>query len=132
MIYKRRNKMNTIAVIGNLCKEVELRYSESEKAVLQNTVAVKQNRKNKEGVYESDFIDIVAFSNNAEFLGKYAKKGDKVGIQGKLHIDNYKDSEGNSKKRTYIVIDNVELLTSTKKEDSKEEEYYIDESKFPF
>ncbi len=124
--------MNTIAVIGNLCKEVELRYSESEKAVLQNTVAVKQNRKNKDGVYESDFIDIVAFSNNAEFLGKYAKKGDKVGIQGKLHIDNYKDNEGNSKKRTYIVIDNVELLTSTKKEDSKEEEIEITDDMFPF
>lgn len=122
--------MNTIAVIGNLCKDVETKYSESGKAVLQNTVAVKQNKKNKEGNYDSDFIDIVAFSNNAEYLGKYAKKGDKVGIQGKLHIDNYKDEEGKTHKRTYIVVDNSEILTSNKKEE--EPKYEFKESDFPF
>ena len=123
--------MNTIAIIGNLCKDVETRYSESGKAVLQNTVAVKKNKKNKEGQYETDFIDIVAFSNNAEFIGKYAKKGYKVGIQGKLHIDNYTDDKGVTHRRTYVVVDNVELLTSSKKEETTEEIKFSEED-FPF
>lgn len=123
--------MNTIAITGNLCHNIELRYSKNNKAVLTNTIAVRQNKKNKDGQYETDFIDIVAFSNNAEFIGKYAKKGNKVGIQGKLHINNYTDEKGITHKNSYIVVDNVEILTSNKEETPKQN-IEITEDMFPF
>lgn len=124
--------MNTIAVTGNLCQDIQARYSDEGKAVLTNTIAVRKNKKNKEGVYETDFIDMVAFSNNAEYLNKYAVKGNKVGVQGKLHVDNYKDDKGVSHKRTYIVVDNVEILSSKKSEEKEETKFEFTDDDFPF
>lgn len=77
---------------------------------------------------------MVAFSNNAEYLNKYAVKGNKVGVQGKLHVDNYKDDKGVSHKRTYIVVDNVEILSSKKSEEKTPEKdnFNVEEFEFPF
>lgn len=75
---------------------------------------------------------MVAFSNNAEYLNKYAVKGNKVGVQGKLHVDNYKDDKGVSHKRTYIVVDNVEILSSKKSEEKEETKFEFTDDDFPF
>lgn len=105
--------MNTIQLIGNLCKDVEVRYSASNKAIVENILGVRKDKKSN-GQYESDFIRIVLFDHNAEFISKYAKKGDRLGIVGKLRVDNYQDKEGNYKTSTYVVVDKMELLTPKK------------------
>lgn len=107
--------MNTIQLTGNICKDIELRVMQSGKKVIDNTIAVKKEKKNSLGEYESDFIKIVLFDNNAEYLSKYSKKGDKIGVVGKLRVDPYQDKEGNYRTDVYVIVDKVELLKSSEK-----------------
>lgn len=103
--------MNVIALTGNLCKEVELKYTKNSKRYLENTIAVQKGNKNKDGEYETDFIDFVVFEQKAEYLSSYAKKGNKIEINGKLRVDNWKDEEGKTHTRSYVVGDNIKILT---------------------
>lgn len=104
--------MNVIAITGNLCKDLKLEYTKNNKEVLENTIAVQKGIKNKDGVYESDFIDFVVFEKKALYLNEYAKKGDKVEITGKLRVDNWRDDNGEYHTRTYVVADSINILTS--------------------
>lgn len=110
--------MNTVTLIGNLCRDNELRFTKTGTAILENTIGVRREMKNQNGEYESDFINLTIFGTTAEFVQKYAKKGDKVSIVGKLRVDSYKDEEGNTKYRNYVKVNNVELLTPRKESDN--------------
>lgn len=123
--------MNSIQLTGNLCKDVELRESSSGKKVVSNTIAVNKNKKNAMGEYESDFINIVCFDYNAERISKYAKKRDKIAINGKLRVEPYTDKEGNYKTNTYVVVDSIEFMT-TRKQQEEHKEIEISEDEFPF
>lgn len=109
--------MNCVQLTGNLCKELVLTYTKTNKACLENTLGVAKERKNDDGTRESDFINFIAFEQKAEYLNKYAKKGDKIEITGKLRVDNWKDDKGNSKQKVYVIADSVNILTSRKKEE---------------
>lgn len=111
--------MNKVILSGNLCKDIDLRYTTSNVPVLQNTVAVRNDFKNTKGEYESQFINFVAYRNNAEFLSKYANKGIKVLIEGRLNTRSYDDKDGNKRYVTEVIVDKVELL-GTKKETTEQ------------
>ena len=103
--------MNLIALTGNLCKDVELKYTKNNKRYSENTIAVQKGNKNKDGEYETDFIDFVVFEQKAEYLNSYAKKGNKIEINGKLRVDNWKDDKGEYHTRSYVVGDNIKILS---------------------
>lgn len=107
--------MNIICLTGNLCKDVELKYTKNNKRYCENTIAVQKGNKNQNGEYETDFIDIVVFEQKAEYLSSYAKKGNKIEINGKLRVDNWKDDEGKSHTRSYVVGDGIKILTPREK-----------------
>lgn len=113
--------MNTIALTGNICKDIQLKYTKNNKCYVENTIGVVKDKKREDGTNESDFIDFVAFEKKGEYLGNYAKKGDKIEVTGKLRVDNWQDEQGNYKQRTYVVADTVKILTSRPKEIKKEE-----------
>lgn len=108
--------MNKVILSGNLCKEIELRFTTNNIAVLSNTIAVKNEYKNDKGEYESTFINFVAYRNNAEFLGKYASKGSKVLLEGKINNRNYDKEDGTKVYITEVIVDKVELLGNRKEE----------------
>lgn len=95
---------------------MKIAYTKNGKGYLENTVAVRKEKKNEDGTMESDFIDFVAFEKKAEYLNQYAKKGDKIELTGKLRVDTWQDEQGNYKNRTYVVADKVQILTSKSKE----------------
>ena len=113
--------MNKIILSGNLCKEIELRFTTSQLAVLQNTVAVKNDFKNANGEYDSEFINIVVWRQTAEFLSKYASKGSKVLVEGRLTNRSYEKQDGTKGYVTEVVAEKVELLGNRKEEPKKEE-----------
>lgn len=80
--------------------------------VLQNTLGVAKDKKNEDGTTQSDFIDIVMFEKKAEYLQRYAHKGDKIEVVGKLRVDTWQDENGEYKTRSYVVADKVKILTS--------------------
>lgn len=118
--------MNKVILNGNLCKDVELKYTSNNTAVVSNTIAVKNDFKNAKGEYESQFINFVVYRNNAEFLNKYAAKGTKVLLEGRLNNRSYDKQDGTKAYITEVVVERVELLgnkpVETKQEKPKEKE----------
>lgn len=102
--------MNDVTIIGNLTRDIEVRYTQTNKAVGQFTVAIN-NGKNKDGKeLETDFINCVIWETQAENMQKYTKKGSKVAIKGSIKNDNYEDEQGNKKYRTYVLCSRVIFL----------------------
>lgn len=113
--------MNRIILSGNICKDIEVRYTQSNKPVIQNTIAVKNDFKNKDGNYDSQFINIVVWNNQAEYLAKYAAKGSKVLVEGRLTNRSYDKQDGTKAYITEVVVEKLELLGMAKKEETKQD-----------
>ena len=80
--------MNKVILNGNLCKDIELRYTQnSNTASVSNTIAVRNDFKNAKGEYESQFINFVAYRKNAEFLNKLIPYGFDVVTLGGYSLD---------------------------------------------
>ena len=106
--------MNVVTLVGNLCRDNDLRYTSGENAtaILRNTVAVQRKFKNKDtGEYESDFISIQAFGSNAEFINKYFNKGSKIGIVGEIRTGSYTNKDGQKVYTTDVIVNNAEFVS---------------------
>jgi single-strand DNA-binding protein len=99
---------NRVILVGNLTRDPEIRYTQSGKAVTKFTLA-GNNPRNKE---ETTFVDIVAWDRLGETCNTYLKKGSNTLIEGRLVIRSYDDKDGNKRKATEVVIDNMQMLGS--------------------
>lgn len=108
--------LNKIIVMGRLTRNPELRKTNTDTAVAGFTLAVDRDRKTKDGVKETDFIDIVAWRGTAEFVSKYFTKGKLAVVEGRLQIRDWTDKDGNKRKAAEIVADNVYFGDSRKEE----------------
>lgn len=102
--------MNKFVGIGNLCKDIELKSTNSGKYVLQNSIAIRNDFKNANGEYDSEFMNIVVWGNTAEYMQKYAHKGMKIAIEGRIQTRSYDRTDGTKGYVTEVVCNNVELL----------------------
>lgn len=109
--------MNKVLLIGRLTANPELRYTISNNAVTTFSIAVDRNFKNEDGNKEADFINIVAWNKKAELIHQYLKKGDRVGIGGRLQVRKYQNERGENRYVTEVVADEVEFLNSKKPEE---------------
>lgn len=100
--------------MGRLTKDPELRRTGNGTAVTSFTIAVDRDRKGKDGEKETDFVDVVAWRQTAEFVSKYFAKGRMAVVEGRLQFREYTDREGNKRKATEIVADNVYFGDSKK------------------
>ena len=103
--------MNKVIISGRFTKEHELRYTQSGTAVLSNTIASNRKFKNQNGEYETDFINVILFNNQAKFASDYTKKGDMVLIEGRMQTRNYEGQDGKRVYVTEVVADSIESLT---------------------
>ena len=108
--------MNKVILIGRLTKDVELRRTNSGKAVASFALAVNKDYKNEQGGYDADFIDCVAFEQRAETISKYVHKGDRFGVVGNLTTRSYENNDGNKVKVTEVKVTEFEFLESKKQE----------------
>ena len=99
---------NRVILVGNLTRDPEIRYTQSGKGVTKFTLAVN-NPRNKE---ETTFVDIVAWDRLGETCNTYLKKGTNALVEGRLVIRSYDDKDGNKRKATEVVIDNMQMLGS--------------------
>ncbi|MBV8246160.1 MAG: single-stranded DNA-binding protein, partial [Candidatus Eremiobacteraeota bacterium] len=99
---------NRIILVGNLTRDPEIRYTQTSKSVTKFTLAVN-NPRNKE---ETTFVDIVAWDRLGETCNTYLKKGQSCLVEGRLVIRSYDDKDGNKRKATEVVIDNMQMLGS--------------------
>ena len=106
--------MQRFIASGNLCKEIELKTTQGGKKVLRNTIAVRNDYKNDDGQYGSEFINIVLWGASAEYLSKYAIKGTKILVEGKLTTRSYDKEDGTKGYATEINCSSVEILDHKK------------------
>src|SRR5580692_11922549 len=99
---------NRVILVGNLTRDPEIRYTQSGKGVTKFTLAVN-NPRNKE---ETTYVDIVAWDKLGETCNTYLKKGASTLVEGRLVIRSYDDKDGNKRKATEVVIDNMQMLSS--------------------
>lgn len=103
--------MNNVQLIGRTTKEIEIRYTNNNKAVARFTLAV--NRRSKDD--GADFINCMAWEKIAELLEKYVKKGDRIAIRGRIQTGSY-EKDGKKVYTTDIVVDELEFLESKKQD----------------
>ena len=99
--------LNKIILMGRLTRDPELRRTGSGTAVTSFSLAVDRDFKSQGGEKETDFIDIVAWRNTAEFVSKYFTKGRMAVVEGRLQIRSYTDKDGNNRRAAEVVADNV-------------------------
>ena len=108
--------MNKVILIGRLSKDPELRYTASNTAVCQFTVAVDRRFKS-ENQPSADFIPVVAWRQTAEFVAKYFSKGNRIAVTGQIQVRSWDDTEGKKHYATEVIADDVEFVES-KRQDS--------------
>lgn len=111
--------MQRYIATGNLARNLELRYTNDNKPVIETTLAVRRGFTD-----ETDFINIQVWGKQAENLAKYCGKGSKILVEGEIRVTSYKNKEDKTIYKTYVIVNNVEYLESKpkQKEETKKEE----------
>ena len=106
--------------IGNITRNLELKYTTTNKAIIETNIAIKRGFTD-----ETDFINIQVWGKQAENLAKYCGKGSKIAIDGELRIDSFDGRDGKKVYKTYILVGSVEFLDTKKKENKVEEKQEV-------
>lgn len=101
---------NKAVLVGRLCNDPELRYTPSGVAVANFRLAVDRQFTNPQGERETDFIDIVAWRQDAEFAANYLGKGRLVLIDGRIQVRNWTTQDGQRRRSVEVVADRVRGL----------------------
>jgi len=105
--------MNKAILIGRLTRDPELRYTSSNRAVCQFTIAIDRPFTNQAtGQRETDFINVVAWDKTGENIGKYMTKGRLIAVEGRIQTRNYENNEGRRVYVTEVIASNVQFLES--------------------
>lgn len=112
---------NMVYLIGRLTEDPEIKENENGKSMLTVNLAVQRSYKNEEGVYETDFIRCVLWNGIASHTSEYCKKGDLVGIKGRLQTRSY-EVDNETKYISEVVVDKVSFLASRNEKFAEEKQ----------
>ena len=104
--------MNKVILVGNLTRDPEYRTTPSGAAVCNFSIAVQRRFANQQGVREADFINCVAWRQQADFVHRFFTKGRKIGVVGSIQTRTYEAQDGSKRSAFDIVADEVEFLPS--------------------
>ena len=107
-----KEMINIVALTGRCVTTPELKTTQSGISVTSFAIAVDRKYQPQGEERKADFIDIVAWRNQAEFICKYFKKGSMIGIKGEIQTRTYEDKNGNKRKAVEIVVDHVTFCGS--------------------
>ena len=105
--------LNNVVLMGRLCAEPEIKYTQSNKAVLSVNIAVDRDYSSN-GERKADFIPIVAWEKTAEFIGKYFSKGSMIAVQGRIETRSYEDKNGQKRTVAEVRVDKVSFCGEKK------------------
>ena len=104
---------NRVVLVGNLTRDIELRYTTAGAAIGNSAIAVTRKfNVNGEKREETCFIDIDFFGRTAEIANQYLRKGSKILIEGRLKLDQWQDQNGQNRSKHSISVDTMEMLGS--------------------
>lgn len=101
--------MNVVVLVGRLTDNPELRHTNSNISVTRFSIAVDRAYRSGEE-RQADFINIVAWRQTAEFITTYFKKGQRIGIEGSLRMNQFTDKDGNKRTTYEVVVNNAHFV----------------------
>ena len=108
--------LNQTVIVGRIAKDPELRETENGKKVTNVTLAVPRSFKNSNGEYETDFINCVLWKGIAESTVEYCRKGDLVGIKGRIQTRDVELEDETHRKYVEVIAEKVTFLSSKRPE----------------
>ena len=114
--------MNKIILLGTITKDIELRYSQTNVAIAKFSIAVKRETKNKEGNYDSDFVNCIAYNQLAETINKYFKKGNRILVEGRIQSGSYTNQKGDKIYTTDVVVEKINFVDKLEKKEETQTE----------
>ena len=106
--------LNQVVLAGRLVSDPEIYTTENNKKKTLVTVAVPRSYKNLDGNYDTDFIRCTLWGGIAENTCEYCKKGDIVGVKGRIQTSSYETEDGNKKYAMEVVAEKISFLSSKK------------------
>lgn len=104
---------NKVVLVGNLTRDIELRYTTAGVAIGNSSIAVTRKfTANGEKREETCFIDITFFGKQAEIANQYLNKGSKLLVEGRLKFDQWTDNNGQTRSKHSVSVENMEMLGS--------------------
>lgn len=102
---------NRVILVGNITRDVELKYTQSALAVTELGLAVNDRRKNASGewVEETTFVDVTLWGRTAEVAGEFLSKGSPVLVEGRLKLDTW-EKDGQKRSKLRVVGERIQLL----------------------
>ena len=103
---------NRVILMGNVTRDIELKYTQSQLAVTELGVAVNDKRKNAKGewVEETTFVDVTLWGRQAEIASEYLSKGSPVFIEGRLKLDTWETQDKQKRSKLRVVGETLRLL----------------------
>ncbi|MCM1168283.1 MAG: single-stranded DNA-binding protein [Ruminococcus sp.] len=111
--------MNKVMLVGRLTRDPETRTTHDGKTVARFSVAVDRKFKNKDGGYDADFPNCTAFDKTADFIVGYFKKGNRIGIEGRLQTGSYTNNNGVTVYTTDVIVENAEFVENKTSDSSQ-------------
>ncbi len=108
--------VNSVMLVGRLAQDIEIKKLDSGKEVTKVALAVPRSFKNVDGIYETDFFDCILWEGLAKNASEYCKKGDTVGVRGRLQTSSYETGDGVKRKSVEIIVEKLTFLSSKKTE----------------
>ena len=109
--------LNQVVLVGRLTADPEMATTDNGKKLSSVTLAVQRTFKNLDGIYETDFIRCVLWNGIATNTSEYCKRGDIVGVKGRLQAYSYDDENGAKKYITEVVAEKVTFLSNNKEKE---------------
>lgn len=123
--------MNKVFLMGRLGRDPETRYTNSGTKVASFSLAVDRDFKDKAtGARATDWVEIVAWRQTAEFASKWFRKGQVVVVEGRLQVRDYTDREGNKRRAHEVVADSI-YFCGSKDQSARPSDGNADESRLP-
>jgi single-strand DNA-binding protein len=106
--------VNRVIFMGNLTRDPQLRQTPSETAVCQFALAMNRGYNDAEGQrqQETTFVDVEAWGRRGELISQYLHKGDPLLVEGRMRLDQWQDSEGQSRSRLKAVVESFQFVGS--------------------
>lgn len=124
--------INNVVLVGRLTKDIELKETGNGKYA-NFTLAVTRKFKNQNGEYDADFVQVVAWRQTAEFLARFdAKKGNLLGVTGRIQTRNYENQQGQRVYVTEVVADSVTFLESKSVRENGQSQQPTQQNNDPF
>ena len=112
--------LNKIIFMGRITKTPEIRYTQTQKPVASFSVACERDYAASGEKRETDFIDVVAWNNTANFISSYFDKGSMIVVEGRLQSRDWTDRDNNKRRAWEVIADRV-YFGEGKKQEPKQE-----------